>query len=152
VPALAMLPSPLHPHNMTLTSTQGILNCFFSAKVLSHSNVPLLACTAAEDEAVLPPPALLFSPSNAALARLPPVPLIAAMARLAVSASTSVAVAFPESKELAVSVMLVVEGCHRGSNQSALKSKREKTRTRSRMLQYTQGLDKIENPVRKRTT
>ena len=77
----------------------------------------------------------LLKLSSAALASEPPVPLIADNAKLAVSPNSSVTVELPLSNELAVSVILVVEGCHRGSNQSALKSKSEKTRTKRRMEQ-----------------
>jgi hypothetical protein len=72
--------------------------------------------------------AFLLRTSIAVFAKLPPVPLSTATAKLAVSPNTPVIVAFPDIKELAVSVMLIVLGCHRGSNQSAWKSKKDDMR------------------------
>jgi hypothetical protein len=74
----------------------------------------------------------------ATLAKLPPVPFTAETARLAVSRIASVTVAFPVTKDEIVSVMDDIGrsvGWYRDSNQLALKSKREKTRTKRRMLQ-----------------
>lgn len=122
-------------HSRTRTSTQGIRNCHFSSRPRNHSN-PLTLAGAAEVALAL----LRFTtPSSAALANEPPVPLIAENAMLAVSLNASVNVALPLSSELAVSLITVLEGCQRGSNQLAWKSNREKTRTKSRMEQYTHG-------------
>lgn len=71
---------------------------------------------------------------------LPPVPLTAESARLAVSSTASVKVAFPPSTDVAVfDIVVKAFSFHRGSKMSALKSKREKTRTKRRIEQYTQG-------------
>jgi hypothetical protein len=73
--------------------------------------------------------------SNAMLVSEPLFSFIAAMAKLAVSPRSSITVELPLSNELAASVILVVEGCHLGSNQSAWKSKMDKTSTKSKMEQ-----------------
>lgn len=129
-------PFPEKPalHNLTTTSTQGIRNCLFSITVRSTSNP--LSLTLAINEPLVD---FLLTVSNAALANEPPVPLIAEIAKLAVSPNSSVTVEFPVNNELAASVIRVVEGCHLGSNQSAWKSKSEKTRTKRSIEQYTQG-------------
>jgi len=116
-------------YSRTITSTQGIRNCFFSRMLRSHSNPLTLAIVA------LPPPVRRLTPSITTLAIEPLVPLIAEMAVLAVSSKVSVIVAFPLMKEDNVSVALSLDPGHRGSNQSAPKSKSEKTRTKSRIEQ-----------------
>jgi len=122
-------------YSRTITSTQGIRNCFLSTRLLNHSNPLLLLGVVA-----CPPPIRRLTPSKAALASEPPVPLIADKAKLAVSSIASLTVALPLTKEDSVSEAVVVDAGHRGSNQFARKSKREKTRTKSRIEQYTQGL------------
>ena len=114
-----------------MTSTHGILNCFRSNVALRASK-PVLA---AVPFALLPPVNLLLMLSIAVLAKDPPVPFIADIAMLAVSIKTSVSVAFPLRYELAVSDGDTLSLDHRGSNQSAPKSKSEKTRTDRRILQ-----------------
>jgi len=78
--------------------------------------------------------------------------LIAVTAIPAVSIKVSVSVALPLRYEEAVSEGAVKPLDHRGSNQSAWKSKREKTRTKRRIEQYTQGRCSQYVPVRKRRT
>nr|POF17707.1 hypothetical protein CFP56_13119 [Quercus suber] len=114
----------IYAHKRTSTSTQGMRNCFFSSTPRNHSNT----LPPADSETYSPPPIRLLIPSIAALANDPPVPLMADTARLAVSIIASVIVAFPLTNEDSVSDALSVLGCHRGSNQSALKSKRAKTK------------------------
>lgn len=113
-----------------MTSTHGILSCFFSITLRSHSNplpvVPTLA---------LPPPIRLRTPSMAALAIEPPVPLMADTAKLAVSRIASATVALPVTRDDIVSDAVSVDGRQRASNQFALRSKREKMRTKSRIEQ-----------------
>lgn len=127
--------SPRRVQSRTFTPTQGIRNCRFSITLRSTSNpfsfTPVMN---------VPPVLLFFALSSAALASDPPVPFSAEIAKFAVSLSSSVTVELPLSSELAASVSLVVEGCHRGSNQFAWKSKREKTSTKRRIEQYAQGL------------
>lgn len=100
----------------------------------SHSN-PLVPFVAFAVIAELDVPAILcLSPSIAALAKDPPVPLIAETAMLAVSTIASVKVALPLMNEAVVLDMEPTKSpFHRGSNQSAEKSKREKTRTKRRI-------------------
>jgi hypothetical protein len=76
-----------------------------------------------------------LTPSIAALANEPPVPLIAVTAIPAVSIKVSVIVALPLKYDEAVSEGEIKPLDHRGSNQSAWKSKREKTRTKRRIEQ-----------------
>ena len=118
-------------HSRTSTSTQGILNCLLSKNPLTHSipTAPPLPLPEAS------PTTLLLTLSMALLAMLPPVPLIAVTAMLAVSIRACVSVEFPFMKPEAVSEAERASGWKRGSNQSAWKSKREKTRTPRRMLQ-----------------
>lgn len=73
-------------------------------------------------------------PSIAALAKDPPVPLSAVTARPAVCNTASVMVALPLSTEAVVSVIAVDAPDHRGSNQSASKSRREKVIQQRRKL------------------
>lgn len=122
--------APLKSHKRTTTSTQGIRNCFFSKSPLINSN-PLPAAVALTS----PFPILLLTSPIAALASAPPVPLIAVTAMPAVSMRVSVSVALPLKYEDAVSEGVIAPLGHRGSNQSAWKSKSEKTRTKSRMEQ-----------------
>jgi len=85
-----------------------------------------------------PPPTLRFALFIAALTNDPPVPFKTEIAKLAVSSTASVTVALPLMNEDSVSDadrLLSVEGCHRGSNQSALKSIREAQSTKRRMEQ-----------------
>jgi hypothetical protein len=122
------------PHKRTTTSTHGIRICFFSRSPLTSSNpLPLKVAFAP------PSPILRLTPSMATLANAPPVPLIAVIAMLAVSINVSASVALPLKYDDAVSEGAIEPLGHRGSNQSAWKSKREKTRTKRRMEQYTQG-------------
>jgi hypothetical protein len=115
-------------HSRTTTSTHGIRNCFFSKKPLASSN-PLPPAVA-----LIPPSSNRFlTPSIAALANEPPVPLIAVTAIPAVR--VSVIVALPLKYDDAVSEGVTKPLDHRGSNQSAWKSKREKTRTKRRIEQ-----------------
>lgn len=117
-------------HSRTRTSKQGILNCRFSRKPRINSAPPELA--------VGGPCEVTFRimPSMAALASDPPVPLIAVMAIVAVSRSASDRVELPPRNDDAVSDGGEAESSvHRGSNQSALKSKREKMSTKSRIEQ-----------------
>ncbi|KAK0273301.1 hypothetical protein LTR35_012373 [Friedmanniomyces endolithicus] len=75
-----------------------------------------------------PAPTLRFALFIAALTSDPPVPFNAEIAKLAVSSTASVTVAFPLMNEDSVSDadrLLSIEDCHRSSNQSALKSIRE---------------------------
>jgi hypothetical protein len=117
-------------HSRTTTSTHGIRNCFFSKKPLASSN-PLPPAVA-----LIPPSSNRFlTPSIAALANEPPVPLIAVTAIPAVSIRVSVIVALPLKYDDAVSEGVIKPLDHRGSNQSAWKSKREKTRTKRRIEQ-----------------
>jgi hypothetical protein len=117
------------PHKRTTTSTHGIRICFFSRSPLTSSNPLPLTVT------FPPSPILLLTPSMATLASAPPVPLIAAIAMLAVSINVSASVALPLKYDDAVSEGAIEPLGHRGSNQSAWKSKREKTRTKRRMEQ-----------------
>ena len=123
-----------------MTSKQGILNWRLSNTLRNNSYPLLVLATLAAAEAPAPaafaPSAICrFTPSMAALASEPPVPLIADAAKLAVCSTASVSVVFPLKYDVAVSGKDVAEPLHRGSNQSALKSKREETRTKSRIEQ-----------------
>ena len=76
-------------------------NCCFSSTLRNHSNPPPAAAVAFPPP---PPPVYrLFIVPIAALANDPPVPLIAEIARLAVSSTASVTVALPEMKDVRVS-------------------------------------------------
>lgn len=122
-------------HIRTTTPKHCILNCFLSKIVLNHSkafNPCGMLVTAAE---VALSPSFRLTLLAAALATEPPVPLIADTAKLVVCMMTSVSVALPLKYAAAVCESALVLMFHRGSNQSALKSKMEKTRTNSRMLQ-----------------
>lgn len=125
----AKTPAPLF-YNRTTTSTHGIRICFFSKIPLTNSNPLPLA-------AALTPPSLilLLTPSIAALASEPPVPLIAVTAMPAVSMNASASVELPLMYDEAVSEGAIAWLGHRGSNQSAWKSKSEKTRTKRRIEQ-----------------
>lgn len=120
------------PQSRTFTPKQGMRTCRFSTTLRRTSKA--FSFTPAMIP-LDPPVDLLLMLSSARLASEPPVPFTAAIAKLAVSLSSSVTVELPPNKELAVSVILLVEGCHRGSNQSAWKSKSENTKTNKRMEQ-----------------
>lgn len=124
---------PQH-YNRTVTSRQGIRKWYLSKAPRSHSN-PLVPFVAFAVIAEFDVPAILcLRPSIAALANEPPVPLIAETAMLAVSTSASVNVALPPMNEAVVLDMEPTKSpLQRGSNQSAEKSKREKTRTKRRI-------------------
>lgn len=121
-------------HNRTVTSRQGIRKWYLSNAPRSHSN-PLVPFVAFAVIAELDVPVILcLKPSIAALAKEPPVPLIAETAMLAVSKRASVRVAFPLTNDAVVPDTDAMKSpSHRGSNQSAEKSKSEKTRTKSRI-------------------
>lgn len=87
------IPNACLHHNLTMTSTHGILKAFFSASTLSHSKPPPLAVAAS----VPPMPIFLLTPSTTA-----PV-LFNTTA--AVCPSTSVTVALPDIAEPIVSVI-----------------------------------------------
>ena len=126
----SMASSPSPNHNRTSTSTQGIRNDLFSKNPLIHSNPFPLPTT------ISPlPTTRFFTLSIAALAMDPPVPLIALTAMPAVSTIVSVNVALPPKYADAVSEGDKESEDHRGSNQSAVKSKSEKTRTKSSIEQ-----------------
>lgn len=112
-----------------MTSKQGILNWCFSANALSQSPPLALVFDAACVTTVL------LRPLSAVLARDPPVPLSAVIARAAVSNKASVKVELPLRNDDSVSVADAAPPCHRGSNQSALKSKSENMRTNSNIEQ-----------------
>lgn len=135
VNALHNLIATVVGHIRTTTPKHCILYCFLSKIVLSHSNAfrPFgILVMMAEVELSS---TFRLTPPSAALASDPPVPLIADTAKLAVCSTTSVRVAFPLKYAAAVSDTALVLMFQRGSNQSALKSKIEKTRTNSSMLQ-----------------
>lgn len=127
----------LHPilsQSRTVTLTQGIRNCSFSNIPFIHSKT-LLPFGSFRRSAPTPPVAILrFTPSIAALASDPPVPLSADTAKPAVWSTASVRVAFPLSTEVAASVIVVDAPDHRGSNQSASKSRRENVMQQRRKL------------------
>lgn len=132
---------PATPHNRTTTSTQGILNDRFSRVARSSSNpFALLGMLAVTLDPESPASNLFLTLSIAVLASEPPVPLMADMARLAVSSTAWLNVALPLNRFDAVSdIEADMLPFHRGSNQFAEKSNSEKTRTNNSMLQYTQG-------------
>lgn len=109
----------------------------FSTTVRSSSKP--FAVVAAVTVAFSPPVNFLRAPSMAALASEPPVPFKADTAKPAVSHTISCSVAFPLKACESVSDTGAV-GCHRGSNQSELKSRREKQSMVRRIEQYTHGL------------
>lgn len=109
----------------------------FSTTVRSSSKP--FAVVAAVTVALSPPANFLLAPSMAALASDPPVPFKADTAKPAVSQTISCNVALPLRACESVSDTGTV-GCHRGSNQSELKSSREKQSMVRRIEQYTQGL------------
>lgn len=132
-------------YNRTVTSTQGIrMPPRFSTALRSHSK-PFVVALAVS--VILPLLAFLRAPSIAALANDPPVPFSADTAKPAVSQIISCTVALPLTKFERVSETGTA-GCHRGSNQSALKSRSEKQRIVRSIEQYTHGFWSAHVPAR----
>jgi hypothetical protein len=109
--------------------------CLLSKIFRNHSKALMPFGTVVKTAGSAPASMRRLTASIVALTRDPPVALMADMASLPVSMTASLKVALPLRYAAAVSVMAPVLGVHRGSNQSALKSNIEKTRTNSRMLQ-----------------
>lgn len=102
--------------------------------LLHSSNALVSFAELAAPTGIDAPVILLLTSSMAILANDPPVPFNAEIAKLAVSSTASVNVALPLMREVAVSEREEVRlPLHRGSNQFAEKSKREKTRTKRRI-------------------
>jgi hypothetical protein len=130
------MPESIHSYSRIVAPTQGILNWNFSRSPRSHSNTLLpLGMLAAIISLDSPVAILCFAPSIAALTSDPPVPFRAAKAKLAVSITASVSVALPLNRKVAVSLIEVDAPVHRGSNQSAEKSRREMTTQQRRKVQ-----------------
>lgn len=129
-----------------MTSTHGIRKERFSKMFRSHSK-PLIAFGMLAAAADTGSTSILFlTVSIAALANDPPVPFTAESAVLAVSSTACESVVLPLRKEAPVSDIAVEKlPSHLGSNQSALKSKREKTRT-NRSIEPVQSNVSLEAP------